>query len=121
MTLLEKFHILDNKDIDIISRMQDYTSQSLHTGRFFDKFLGWYLLFYLKRTRIKGVSTKVTLPDLLKDYKDKLMVVPIDDNLSDYSRFQSSSNMPFDRSGYRGTKAYRGFHNFSLLIPLLLL
>jgi Major Facilitator Superfamily len=42
--LLAKFEILDERDIDIISRIYKYTSRSVHIGAFFDRLVAWYLL-----------------------------------------------------------------------------
>ena len=95
MSLMEKLRILEFDDIDIVSRMHDFTSQSIHIGRFFDRCVGWYLLFYLKNIRFRSASNKKILKDIVKIYKNKLTIVPISDNLTDYSRFQSASNTPW--------------------------
>ena len=94
MSLLKKFNVMHVNDTDILSRMQDYTSQSIHLGRFFDKFVGWYLLFYLKNIRLINATARTLFADFVKDYenKGKVKVVQKDDKISDYSRFQPESN-----------------------------
>jgi hypothetical protein len=60
ITLVRNFTILDGQDIDIISRIQDYTSKSVHIGSFFDRLVSWYLLFYLQNLKHNPPSIQVS-------------------------------------------------------------
>jgi hypothetical protein len=83
-------------DIDIISRIHDHTSKSIHIGTFFNQLNAWYVLFYLKDLNYH-LPTSITpnrLLCLVDNFVEigKFKVTDKADNISDYSRFQSTSN-----------------------------
>jgi hypothetical protein len=87
-TLLGNFDILDKKDIDIISRIQDYTSRSVHIGSFFDRLVVWYLLFYLQDVKRHPPSIQAFLTNSIEEYvnRGKFKVVSDSDVVINYSR-----------------------------------
>lgn len=92
--LADLFKILNNRDKDIICRFYDNASKSIHTGSFFDQLVAWHLLFYLDNLPLQSGSYFESFLKELNDLieKGKIKIVSIDDNLTDYSRFQTTSN-----------------------------
>lgn len=86
--LLAKFEILDERDIDIISRIY-----KVHIGAFFDRLVAWYLLFYLYDIKRNPASIQTFFTNSIEEFinKGKLKVVSDTDVVTDYSRFQSTS------------------------------
>jgi hypothetical protein len=91
--ILDRFKILSQNDIDIVTRMHSYTSNSIHIGSFLDKNIAWYLLFYLRHLKLDTAKPETLLLDFIKQYQsnNKFKIISKYDNVSDYSRFQSSS------------------------------
>jgi hypothetical protein len=91
---IKKFNIYSEKDIDIISRIQDYTSKSIHIGTFFDQITSWYMMSYLSDLTLKEPSNPQLILSIVKDYinEGKFIEIDNDDNITDYSRFQPISN-----------------------------
>lgn len=91
--ILDRFKIMSQKDIDIVTRMHSYTSKSIHIGSSIDKNIAWYLLFYLRNLKLDTAKPETLLVDFIKEYQynNKFKVISKYDNVSDYSRFQSSS------------------------------
>ncbi len=71
-----------------------YNNKPIHIYSFFDQFVAWYVMFYLENLIQKSGSYSESFMDLLNDLiqKGKIKVVPLGDNLTDYSRFQAASN-----------------------------
>lgn len=93
ITLLGNFDILDKKDIDIISRIHEYTSRSVHIGSFFDSLVAWYLLFYLQDVKRNPPTIQAFLTNSIEEFVNtgKSKVVSDSDVVSNYSRFQTTS------------------------------
>ena len=85
---------MDQRHKDIICRFYDNASKAIHTGSFFDQHVAWHLLFYLDNLRLQSGSYFESLLKEVNDLigKGKIKFVHIDDNLTDYSRFQTTSN-----------------------------
>lgn len=94
MKMLSKVEILSPNDVDIVSRIHDYTSRSIHIGTSFDRVVAWYLSFYLTDMKFESTKIESLLRDLLNNYKvnDKFKIVSNEDKVIDYSRFQKPSN-----------------------------
>jgi len=92
--LIRKFNLYYEKDIDIISRIQDYTSKSIHIGTFFDQLTAWYIMSYLSDLSSNNYSNSKLVLSIVKEYvkKGKFTEVDKDDNVRNYSRFQPISN-----------------------------
>jgi hypothetical protein len=92
--LLRDFDILNEKDIDIISRIHDYTSKSIHVGSFIDRIIAWYMLFYLQDLENNTPSVQAFLAKFIDEFvsKGKFKVVDENDIVNDYTRFQPTSN-----------------------------
>jgi hypothetical protein len=84
---------MSQTDIDIVTRMHSYTSKSIHIGSSIDKNTAWYLLFHLRNLKLDPAKPETLLVDFIKEYRcnNKFKVISKYDNVSDYSRFQSSS------------------------------
>jgi hypothetical protein len=104
ITLVSNFAILDGRDIDIISRIQDYTSRSAHIGTFFDRLVSWHLLFYLQKLKHNPPSIQASFTNSIEEFvnRGKMKVVPESDVISDYSRYQPTSKQLRRNSGRRG-------------------
>ena len=94
MKMLSKLEILSPNDVDIVSRIHDYTSRSIHIGTSFDRVVAWYLSFYLTDMKFESTKIESLLRDLLNNYKvnNKFKIVSNEDKVTDYSRFQKPSN-----------------------------
>jgi hypothetical protein len=94
LTILGKFKILSPQDIDIISRMHDYTSKSIHIGAFLERSVIWYLLIYLKNVKFETAMTDALLQDFINKYihDNKFTVISQQDKIREYSKFQTPSS-----------------------------
>jgi hypothetical protein len=92
--LLCDFDILKEEDIDIISRIHDYTRKSIHIGSFIERLVAWRMLFYLQDLGNNTPSIHAFLAKFTDEFvrKGKFKVVSENDIVNDYSRFQSNSN-----------------------------
>lgn len=94
ITLLGKFKILSPQNIDIVSRIYDYTSKSIHIGAFLEKSVIWYLLIYLKNMKFETAMTDALLEDLINKYNQgkKFSIISQQDKIIEYNKFQRPSN-----------------------------
>ncbi|MGB0028404.1 MAG: hypothetical protein WBP64_16325 [Nitrososphaeraceae archaeon] len=94
ITLLGKFKILSPQNIDIVSRIYDYTSKSIHIGAFLEKSVIWYLLIYLKNMKFETAMTDALLEDLINKYNQgkKFSIISQQDKIIEYNKFQTPSN-----------------------------